>query len=531
MCSFNCLENPLAFCTLLNTEACGGTAVTMASASGNGSSRPGLPELVSRAERDADTVDVGRLAAQGLLLSPQEMYLTGTYPPLKAMRDVTEMAVLADASRDLNLYLHIPFCRQRCTFCHFAKEIRAGQQRVAAYLGALNNEIALARQKLPGPRAVNSVYFGGGTPSLLPPDELAQLLATLSAHFPFDNNAEVTFELHPQIIRDRGLLREMFAVLTSGGVNRIAFGAQSLDDWILRTLNRGHSAADVLALVDFFQDEVGFENFSVDLMYGLPHESLESWFASLSGMVERGVAKLNIFPLFFKVTDPVSWLYERRPGIFPSQRQRLITHLITERYLSDQGFDQGPVLYYSRAEQHSRQQESKFDDIEATNLLGLGVSSFGYLGGTQYYNRCGIDDYVASVHRGCLPVWRGVTLGEEERARRTIMFGLRSAGVRRAHFAHRFGLMPERMFPELRRFHELGLLNLRDDTWVPAGLGGYCIDGMASKLASERVRRQVEAANKTLPDPRRNLLEQLDFSPLGRRGSSVPRPRTDTGAP
>ncbi|WP_432943321.1 coproporphyrinogen-III oxidase family protein [Kribbella sp. CA-253562] len=470
----------------------------------------------------AEAVDTATLATLGLLPTPTEHYLSGTYPPLKAMDDADEAEVLRGTSAELNLYVHIPFCRQRCTFCHFAKEIRATEDRVTAYLDALVHEIALQAKRL-GPRWISSVYFGGGTPSTLTPAELERLFGALHEHFGWTAETEVTFELHPQVVRDRRRLTDQLAVLKSGGVNRIAFGIQSLDDKVLSTMNRGHTAAEAFALIDFLQ-HTSFDNVSVDLMYGLPYETTESWFRTLNDIVAAGVEKLNIFPLFLKVTDPISWLYERRPEVFPDGRDRLVSHLITEDYLRDQGFHSGPVLYYARADHHSRQQASKFDEIDSVNLLGLGVSSFGYLGGTQYYNHCDLDTYLSQVMADRLPFWRAFTLPEDELARRNTMFALRSAGVHRSSFADRFGAVPEDLLPELKQFADLGLLELTDDVWRTNEIGAYCIDSMSAQLASDDIVQRVRATNEQIVDPRRNLLEQHDYSPLGRTGASVARP-------
>ena len=473
-------------------------------------------------------VDTCTLASTRVLPTPTEHYLSGTYPPLKAMGPA-EPDLLSRATEDLSIYVHIPFCRQRCTFCHFAKEIRATPDRVGRYLDALVREVAMIRDRI-GPRRVSSVYVGGGTPSTLTAYELTRLFAALDNNFPWTTGTEVTFELHPQVVRDRGRLADRFAAMQAAGVNRIAFGIQSLDDRVLRTLNRGHTAAEALDLINILSDSP-FQDVSVDLMYGLPYETHETWFSTLSAIVDRGIEKLNIFPLFLKVTDPISRLYERKPELFPDGANRFLTYLLTDEYLHDEGFRSGPVLYYSRRLHHSRQQELKFDHIDDVNLLGLGVSSFGYLGGTQYYNLCDLDAYLQWVEAGRLPLWRAATLNQDELARRTAMFAIRSSGIDRAEFLRRFGAPPEKMLPQLGRFAELGLLTIHGDTWVTTPIGAYCVDGMASHLASNAVLDQVLRTNAETADPCTSLLEQHDYSPIGRSGASVVRPKAFRAGP
>lgn len=474
---------------------------------------------LDRAYREAEAVDTGLLAREGLLPTPTEHYLSGTYPPLKALDPCDDPAMLRGTTSTVGLYVHIPFCRQRCTFCHFAKEIRATADRVSRYLDALISEMAMVRAQT-GPRTISSIYFGGGTPSTLTPAELGRLFEALYHYFPWGDDAEVTFELHPQVVRDRRLLDEQLAVMSAAGVNRIAFGVQSLDDRVLRTMNRGHTALEALKLVDVLADR-GMTNVSVDLMYGLPHETPETWYRTLTTLIERGVDKFNIFPLFLKVTDPITHLFERKPEIFPSAHDRFMRQLFTSSLLESEGFHQGPALYYSREQQHSRQQEQKFDRIDEVDLIGMGVSAFGYAAGSQYYNICDLDEYMTCVETGKLPLWRSTPVADDELARRTAMFSLRSSGIDRRQFQQRFGLAPEVLLPDIDRFSDLGLVVLKNDRWVVSKIGSYCVDGMAKRLASEAVKKRVAHANATIRNPRTSLLEQHDYSPLGRSGSSI----------
>jgi oxygen-independent coproporphyrinogen III oxidase len=473
------------------------------------------------AEGYADAALASGLAQH--LPSPTGTYLTGTYPPLKAMRAVEAASLFANVSDELNVYVHIPFCRQRCTFCHFAKEIKPGLDRVAIYLRALVAEMRQAASVL-GRRRARSVYFGGGTPSMLTAAEMRMLFAALHDSFVIDAATEFTFELHPQIVWDADVARDKLAAMREAGVNRIAFGVQSLDDSVLKILNRGHDGRQVFDLLQLLHDE-GMANVSVDLMYGLPDETLASWSQTLTRLLDAGVSKFNIFPLFFKITDPISRLYERHPGRFPDGRQRLAAHAHAEALLRAKGFHRGPVLYYSRAEHHSHQQESKFDAIDDVNLLGLGVSAFGYLGSMQYYNLCDIDGYVAAVEDGRMPVWRGAALDDDELARRAVMFGLRSAGVNRQAFRARFGQLPEGRFPVLGELRDRGLLELAAGIWATTAIGAYCIDTISSLFASPDVLARIEQTNRELPDRRHSPIEQYDFSPLGRDQRSIPGAR------
>jgi oxygen-independent coproporphyrinogen-3 oxidase len=398
---------------------------------------PTLEECIAYADRKLREVDLEHFSRIGAYLRPEEYYLVGTYPPLKAMAPIDATEVFADASGHYDVYVHIPFCEQYCTFCHFAKEINPEQPRVERYLESMFAEFEIVSSKLNGPLSCNTLYFGGGTPSFLRPSQLETLFANIKRNLVGLEQAEVTFELHPQVIAAEDVV-DRLAILEDHGVNRWVFGVQSMDDRVLAKLNRGHRAAEVYELVDLLSVR-GVSNLSLDLMYGLPFQTLENWYYTLSQLVDLGLSKFNIFPLMFKSSDPISILYDRQPHQFPSEEDRNRMFLVMEHFLFAHGYRRGPIYYYSRGETHSRQQESKFESIDRTNLLPFGVSGFGYVGHTQYYNTCSMDDYMHRAQKREAPVWLGHSLSENEQARRFMMFNLKSKGVDRQLFHRTFG--------------------------------------------------------------------------------------------
>jgi oxygen-independent coproporphyrinogen III oxidase len=277
---------------------------------------------------------------------------------------------------------------------------------------------------------------------------------------------------------------------------------------------RGHTQRDVLDLLDVLWDH-GCTNVSADLMFGLPHQTTESWLETLERLVAYGVSKFNIFGLMFKQTDPV-WIHRvRTPSVFPSDYDRLRMHFIAEHYLAAAGFRRGRLLY-SKDEIHSRQQNSKYEDIEDVNLPPIGVSGFGYVGHTQYYNRCDLTEYMSEVEKHGLSIWRGVTLDSDERMRRHIMFAIRSRGVRLCSFKERYGVDLLETFREpINELLALGLLRTADDCLSLADRGLLCAEGIALRFASPWVSHAVAATNRLI-DRNKSELETYDFSPIGR---------------
>ena len=476
---------------------------------------PAYDQVYAEAEAAVSALPLDALSRLGVHLPIEDYYLVGTYPPLKAMDRLPAADVLAGLTPTCNLYLHIPFCEQRCTFCHFAKEILPPGARVERYLGALSRELGAVAEQVGRPIVAQTVYFGGGTPSYLDARQIGRLFAALREHARLADDCEITFELHPSVI-DAPDYGDRLDALMAAGVNRWVFGAQSMDDKVLRKLNRGHDRQAVYRLLRLLGDR-GLDNHSVDLIFGLPYQTPENWYLTMRCLLEAGVQKFNIFPLMFKQADPISAHYRKQPEIFPDVRQRLVMHFMVESLLRPLGFHRGPLFYYARTRTHSQQQENKYDSIEDVNLLPFGVSSFGYVGHTQYYNNPDVGGYLADVDAGNLPVWRGAHVPVEERMRRAIMFGLRSAGVHRADYRRRYGADPvERFAAEFEPLVEHGLMEVDDAGVRLTDRGAPFADGIALRFVSEQVRRRVRNANATIVDLKRDPIDRYDFSPIER---------------
>ncbi len=446
---------------------------------------------------------------------PFEYYLVGTYPPLKYLDDIDQTEVYAEITPSQNLYLHMPFCEQYCTFCHFYKEINAATDRVDRYVAAIRDEISIVTDTMTGGLNASSVYFGGGTPSYLRAPQLTGLFDHLWRNVAVTPGTEITFELHPGVVRQPDYEDRLDAI-AAGGVNRWVFGIQSMDERVLTTLNRGHGRAEVYRLLELLAAR-GIDNLNVDLIFGLPFQTVENWYGTLVDLLAAGLGKFNIFPLMFKRSDPITRHYIRSPGDFPDAEGRLTMHYMAEYVLGAAGFTRGPVFYYSRRGEHSQQQNNKFDSIEEDNLVGLGVSSFGYIGGTQYYNVCDNAEYMRAVAGGRTGVWKGHTLSAEERARRAVMFGIRAGGVDFAGLEQRFGVDGTRLFePQLRRLRDLGLVEISDRRMDLTDLGCTFVDGIGHIFASEDVRKKVLETNDQIDSPSSDPVDRYDYSPIGR---------------
>lgn len=473
-------------------------------------------EALAYAQEEFLKIDFDAIKQSSIYLNLFEYYLMGTYPPLKAMAPIQEEEVFANATGVYNLYLHIPFCKQLCTFCHFAKEINAKDGRIESYLNAMHKEIDMVAKKINGKAKIKTVFFGGGTPSILRAPQIKKLFDHLYQAFDIEKDTEITFELHPGVVNQEDY-DERIQTLKSCGVNRWVSGVQSMDNKVLKKLNRGHTTEEVYKLIEILKRN-DINNLSLDLMYGLPYQTLENWYNSIVSLLTAGVDKYNVFPLMFKMSDPITLHYIKEPNIFPNEEERLLMHFMAEFLFSKHGFSSGPIFYYSKSILHSQQQKSKFEEIEETNLLPLGVSSFGYIGHTQYYHHLEIDGYIAAINNGRLPVYMGATLNIDERARRNIMFALRSDGINIPNYTKKFGVSPLEQFPEqfelLRKFN---FIEEKSDHIILTRKGSIFADGIGLLFVSDEIKNRVKSTNSNeYKSARDSLLDKYDFSPIAR---------------
>ncbi len=475
-----------------------------------------LEDALYYAQNETAKLDLERIKQTKVYMNMFEYYLMGTYPPLKAMKPISVEEVFENASEVYNLYIHIPFCKQLCTFCHFAKEINAKDSRITNYLNALHKEIDLITQVLNHKAKIKTIFFGGGTPSILTATQIEKLFTHINQAFNVDKSAEITFELHPGLIREKDY-EERIQTLIACGVNRWVSGVQAMDDKILKKLNRGHNVEEVYQLLEILNRN-GVDNLSLDLMYGLPYQTLENWYDSIKSLLQAGVSKYNIFPLMFKMSDPVTLHYMKQPHIFPSEDDRFLMHFIAEYMYLSHGFNSGPIFYYSKSATHSQQQKSKFEEIEEINLLPLGVSSFGYIGHTQYNNYLDMNEYLSAVNNNQLPIYMGSSLGIEERMRRNIMFALRSDGIHVPNYIKKFGKHPADYFIEqFKLLTDLQFIKEEEDYIKLTRRGSVFTEGISLLFVSDAVRARVKITNaKEKNTLRRSQLDKYDFSPIER---------------
>ncbi len=332
----------------------------------------------------------------------------------------------AKSKPHLGLYFHIPFCRSKCLYCDFCSRVGQTKEKMKAYTDALCRELLSYQDRLGG-YSVDTVYFGGGTPSLLPEAMLCEILDAVSAHCSLDADAEVTLECNPATVN-----REALRTLRQAGFNRLSIGVQSVHEDELRTIGRRHTYSDVITV---FEDarRAGFSNLSADVMMGLPGQSTERYLKTLETLTELDPEHLSSYCLTLEEGTPLCRLVSEGKLILPDEEETERMYFEGLAYLESRGLSQYEISNFAKIGYQSRH-NLKYWSCE--EYLGLGVAAYSDFLGERFGNSRKIDAYI----EGRDVKEASEFPDERERQNEYIMLRLRlREGIRRDAFCRRFG--------------------------------------------------------------------------------------------
>jgi oxygen-independent coproporphyrinogen-3 oxidase len=290
----------------------------------------------------------------------------------------------------MHLYLHIPFCKQACHYCDFHFSTSLGQK--SALVDALCAEIALQKDYLPG-KTLETVYFGGGTPSLLTEQELAQIFEVIYAQYAVSPSAEITLEANPD-----DLSLDKLRVLHRY-VNRLSIGIQTFDEASLRWMNRAHTATEAEACVHLAR-EVGFSNMSIDLIYGIPNRDTSLWQADLQKALALDVPHLSAYALTIE-PDTAFGRWQQK-GKLPAADEAVAAEQFEQLTgaLRASGYEHYEISNFAKPGQYARHNTAYW---QRRPYLGVGPSAHSYNGHSRQYNIANNARYIAEIRQGSLP--------------------------------------------------------------------------------------------------------------------------------
>ena len=369
----------------------------------------------------------------------------------------------------LALYIHIPFCETKCPYCDF--NTYAGiEGLIPTYMDALAQEIRLWSATL-GPVPIGTIFFGGGTPSYVPPEHIGQLLSAVRSAFTLDGNAEITLESNPGDITE-----ERLTGWRAAGVNRLSIGVQSLDDELLRLLGRRHTSQEAMDALGYAQ-AAGFDDVNLDLMYGLPDQSIDQWRRTLQDTLALRPQHLSLYCLTLEEGTPLeAWV---RDGSVPAPDPDLAADMYE---LAEEAADRSGFEHYEISNWALPGHACRHNLIYWRNrsYLGVGPGAHSYLQGHRFANLSSPREYIKRVSR-----WADgtstprdfpstlqdgpVSMVEQVDVRmemgETMMLGLRLAdGVTEDSFSARFGRELRDVFgTPIGELENVGLLQWNGD--------------------------------------------------------------------
>ena len=373
------------------------------------------------------------------------------------------------------IYLHIPFCKQACHYCdfHFSTSMRRKEEMLNAMvreIGMRKNEFAIADQPK---SAAETIYFGGGTPSLLEPHEIEQIIACIQENFDIHSEAEITLEVNPDDL-EKARIEE----LANTPVNRLSLGIQSFRDEDLEFMNRAHNRDQALTSLETACNF--FENISIDLIYGIPGLDLKAWKANLKQAFEFPIQHISSYALTVEPKTALDHFIRTGKCEAPDEEEARIHFEALMEESAKQGFTHYEVSNFAREGFFSRHNTSYW---QGKPYLGIGPSAHSYSGRTRSWNVNNNAKYLKGVEMGHL-VREVENLSEIDRINETIMTGLRTIwGLSLGSFEKEFGSnYAKKLKKRADRFVSEGLLEVESERLRATKAGFFLVDGIASDL-------------------------------------------------
>lgn len=335
-------------------------------------------------------------------------------------------AALERASSDpapLSLYVHIPFCRELCTYCGCHVVVTKSAERVERYLDVVKQEIALVAERLGPRRRVTRLHWGGGTPTTLDEGQLERLYRMLTDHFRLEPDAELALEIDP-VVTSPGQMETLAAL----GFRRLSMGVQDFDPSVQQAICRTQSVEETRAHLDKAR-ALGFESVNFDLIYGLPRQTPESWARTLDQVAELRPDRIAIFSFAYV---PEVKPQQRRLGVFglPSPTEKLALFRVAHARMEAAGYRAIGMDHFALPDDELARADANgtlWRDFQGYTVqrgaetVAFGVSGIGYVGGAYAQNVKSIGDHREAVLAGRLPIERGIVLSDDDRLRRELI--------------------------------------------------------------------------------------------------------------
>ncbi|PKN38136.1 MAG: coproporphyrinogen III oxidase [Deltaproteobacteria bacterium HGW-Deltaproteobacteria-2] len=331
-------------------------------------------------------------------------------------------------SEQAGLYIHIPFCLSKCGYCSFysIKSVKL----IPEYIAALKKEIKYYRNVF---SSFDTIYIGGGTPSLLTPKQFIEIFTSINKYFNIDINAEITLETNPGDISFNYLNK-----MKNLGINRLNIGVQSFDDKVLQLLGRRHSAKEAISAIEAAR-EAGFDNLGIDLIYGIHGVSIKSWENTLQKAVSFKPEHISCYQLSLDDRTPLYNKYSSEGWKLPDENTELKLFLTTAEELNNAGYIHYEVSNFARLDKFKSRHNQKY--WQHVPYLGLGPAAHSFLNNNRWWNKAAVKTYLKKISQDKMPVENTETLSAEQLQLETLFLGLRTkAGIDLKRYKVKYGV-------------------------------------------------------------------------------------------
>ena len=346
-----------------------------------------------------------------------------------------------------SIYIHIPFCATKCYYCAF-NTYTFHKEQAKAYLTALRTEMALYASETD---PLQTIFIGGGTPSILSANALAQLFTDIQQHFQITPDAEITVECNPGTVDD-----EKLRVMKANGVNRLSFGLQAMQDEILKQLGRIHTVTEFLESYHLAREN-GFENINIDLIFALPDQTMKAWHHTLNEVISLDPDHISAYNLVMEETTPFYEAWQAGELLLPTEDTEADMFQYTIETLTTHGYTHYEICNFAKPDHYAKHNLVYWNNQPC---IGLGAGASGYVNGVRYTNIRGIAPYINKLSKRNKPIADTEHLtGNAEKAE-TLMLALRKReGISLEDYQNRFGEEIEATFADiLKKWIALQLL-------------------------------------------------------------------------
>ncbi len=372
----------------------------------------------------------------------------------------------------MGIYIHIPFCKKACSYCNF--HFSTNQSLKQAFLQALQKEIILTAQTTADTQDVATLYFGGGTPSLLNPEELAAIINDIRKHFSVLPNAEITLEANPDDINPQSLTSWQEI-----GINRLSVGLQSFNEAELQWMNRAHNSTEAMSCLASIPQS-GFSNYSIDLIYGSPMLTHETWQQHIETIIAHKVPHISCYALTVEPKTALHYQIEKKQTLAIDEQQQAEQYDLLCTTLENAGYEHYETSNFALPHYNSKHNSSYW---ESKFYIGLGPSAHSYNGSNKrHWNIANNALYIQQLEMGQSPIEATEELDTTTQMNEAIMIGLRlKKGLDLNWFENSFR-QKHSLLAVAKKYLDMGKLVVENDHLCATKNGRFFIDGIAADL-------------------------------------------------